>query len=443
MNPEFERNLYLEFSFARLIGMPLFLMVIFVLTYSINDQKFDENSARVAIWLYIFIVLFWGARQASESIFDELRNHTWDTQKTSAISPWSLTWGKLFGSTIFNWYGGVLCLLIYILTKEKSDYVTMIVLYALSGGLLAQSLGLLASLFALRKKQQFNSSIGYLVVLFLIFCSTSMLFGVGSKRNEIIHWYDFEITLQLFGLISLVVACGWTIVGIYRLLAQELQIRTLPWVWLCFVSFLILYTQGLVVGVDHYSSTSAQDKFSNYQAMMLIVFGICSGLTYCLILIDENSPMLMRRLWVYALEEKWERFCQELPCWSISLGLVLPASLYLSFVFPTEAVEKLHFYPIPAFLLMLRDVGIVLFFYYAPNPKRALGLSILFLTLLYWIIPAIFIASGAKIVAALFLPLFSDSMGLAIIFAGSQVGLVSYLLFNRWQNTIHQFQNPV
>jgi hypothetical protein len=92
---------------------------------------------------------------------------------------------------------------------------------------------------------------------------------------------------------------------------------------------------------------------------------------------------------------------------------------------------------------MLRDVGIVLFFYYAPNPKRALGLSILFLTLLYWIIPTIFIASGAEIVAALFLPLFSDSMGLALIFAGCQVGFVGYLLINRWQNTIHQFQNHV
>lgn len=452
MNPEFQRNLYLEFSFARLIGMPLFLLIIFALSYLLNEQKFDEETATVAIWLYVFIVLFWGARQAAESIFDELRNYTWDIQKTSAISPWSLTWGKLFGSTLFNWYGGFFCLLVYAATATKTDSllpktseaVFMIIGYAVLSGLLAHALSLLVGLFGLRKKQAFNSSISYLFVLFMLFFLSAVMIGSENKSPDSIHWYHFEIDSLTFGLISLALACGWSIVGIYRLLAQELQIRTLPWVWLLFSGFLIVYCHGLVMGGNPAEHQNHPEHFSSATFLMLDAFVIGSGLTYSLILIDENNPMLIRRLWLYARQENWLRFFEELPCWFISLLIVLPASLYLTASFPfQEATEKLHFYPISAFLLMVRDVALVLFFNYAPNPKRALGLSVLYLTFLYWIIPAIFIEAGVDLIAAFFLPLFSQNIGLSIILAGGQVAIVGYLLFNRWQKTINQLKNDL
>lgn len=443
MNPEFQRNLYLEFSFARLIGMPVFLLFIFTLSYFINEQKFDEETADVAIWLYVFMVLFWGARQAAESIFDELRNRTWDIQKTSAISPWSLTWGKLFGSTLFNWYGGIFCLLVYIATTPDSKPVFITVSYAIGSGLLVHALSLLVGLFALRKKQPFNSSISYLFVLFVLFFIAGMVFGSESDSFKTIHWYSFEIESKIFGLISLALACGWSIIGIYRLLAQELQIRTLPWVWLLFSGFLIIYSHGLIMGSNHNGGSTQLEQLSSPAFLMLTDFAIGSLLTYSLILMDENNPMLIRRLWLYAREEKWQRFLEETPCWFISLLLVLPASLYLSVSFPVETTEKLHFYPLPAFLLMIRDIALVLFFNYAANPKRALGLSVLYLTFLYWIIPAIFIEAGADMIAALFLPLFSENTGLSIILASAQVAFVGYLLFNRWQKTINQLQNDL
>ncbi len=449
MNPEFQRNLYLEFSFARLIGMPLFLLFIFALSYLINEHKFDEETAAVAIWLYVFIVLFWGARQAAESIFDELRNHTWDIQKTSAISPWSLTWGKLFGSTLFNWYGGFFCLLVYAATATETDLpqssapVFITICYAIGSGLLVHSLSLLAGLFALRKKQTFNSSFSYLFVLFVVIYMSGMMISAKNDSLNTLNWYSFVIDSQAFGLISLFLACGWSIVGIYRLLAQELQIRTLPWIWLLFCGFLIVYSHGLIIGSDHKGHEFHQN-FASSTFLMFATFAIGSCLTYGLILIDENNPMLIRRLWLYARQENWLRFFEEIPCWFVSLLLVLPASLYLSISFPfAETSEKLHFYPISAFLLMVRDVALVLFFNYAPNPKRALGLSVLYLTFLYWIIPAIFIEAGADLLAALFLPLFSENIGLSIILAGGQVALIGYLLFNRWQKTINQLQNDI
>ena len=70
MNPEFQRNLYLEFSIARLIGMPLFLLVIFSLPYLLDEKTFGEGVANAGIGFYFEMVLIWGAKQAAESIFD-------------------------------------------------------------------------------------------------------------------------------------------------------------------------------------------------------------------------------------------------------------------------------------------------------------------------------------------------------------------------------------
>ncbi len=440
MNPELQRNFYLEFSYSRLIGMPIFLAVIFALTYLSNDNQFNDVTANIAMSLYVFIVLFWGARQAAESIADELRNHTWDIQKTSAISPWTLTWGKLFGSTLFNWYGGFLCLFVYLLSTSKPEFIFIIIAYALSSGLLAHSLSLLVSLFALRKKQAFNSSIGYLFVLFMLFFSLGLLNWAEDSVLKTIRWYSFEMNTQTFGLLSLLLACVWSIVGVSRLLAQELQVRTLPWVWLLFIVFLVVYIQGLFFQDPTWHQiiikSSANIPFS--PPIALTAFSICTFFAYCLIFIDDNNPMQMRRLWIYAKEENWERFLEEIPCWLINVIISVPLSIYLTLFCLTESAEKLHLYPIPIVLLMVRDIAIILFVNYAKNSKRAFSLSLVYLTFLYAIIPAIFLQMNFTLMAGVFLPLFTNNLAVSIIFSGLQAAVVGYLLFIRWQKTVNQ-----
>jgi hypothetical protein len=48
------------------------------------------------------ITIWWGSRNASDSILNEINDHTWDWQQMSAQSPWRMTIGKIFGSTITN-----------------------------------------------------------------------------------------------------------------------------------------------------------------------------------------------------------------------------------------------------------------------------------------------------------------------------------------------------
>ncbi|HEU0264151.1 MAG TPA: hypothetical protein VFR01_00325, partial [Geobacterales bacterium] len=97
-NPEFRRNLWLEMTPYRLVGMPLVLAPLFYLVGKIND--FDSKSlVGTAVSLYFILAILWGTRLASEAVLSEIRDQTWDSQRLSAISPWQMTWGKLFGAT--------------------------------------------------------------------------------------------------------------------------------------------------------------------------------------------------------------------------------------------------------------------------------------------------------------------------------------------------------
>ncbi|HEX5336921.1 MAG TPA: hypothetical protein VFW53_00610, partial [Gallionella sp.] len=111
INPELKRNLWLSFSAARLIAMPAILALTFLSIYLSEEQALiDHFMYTAAVSLFVFIVWLWGAGNASASITDEIRNKTWDQQRMSALEPWTMAWGKLFGATAFNWYGGLICL---------------------------------------------------------------------------------------------------------------------------------------------------------------------------------------------------------------------------------------------------------------------------------------------------------------------------------------------
>lgn len=437
MNPEFQRNLYLEFSYARLVGMPAFLLVTFSLTYLIDGKTFDEATANTAMGLYIVIVLFWGAKQSAECIFEELRNNTWDIQKTSAISPWALTWGKLFGSTLYNWYGGLLCLLVYGLASSGLEYNMLSWIYLLAGGVLAQSLSLLVSLFSLRRKQNSTNGFSYLFALFVLLSIMPMLLNIDKFYYEVIYWYGEQYKLAYFSVISLVIACIWAIVGVYRLLADELRMRTLPWVWMAFIAFVIMYLSGVMVADD---KSPSQDLGVT---LMRVSLYVCITLSYALLFMDENNPMLLRKVWIYSQQGQWLRMLQEIPCWIISVALALPAVVILTLFYPMGKIDEINFYPGVVFLLMLRDVCILLFFSYASNPKRAMSLTLLYMVCLYALLPAIFFSMNAGFLAGVVLPMLNDNVLLATLFASFQTLFIGFLLFQRWQRRVMDVRKQI
>ena len=102
LNPELQRYVWLEFSLQRLIVMPLVLAVILYISSS-GTSNVASNIAYCAMFLFVVLIGLWGGNKAAASVIEEVNDNTWDFQRLSSVSPVSLMFGKLFGSTIYCW----------------------------------------------------------------------------------------------------------------------------------------------------------------------------------------------------------------------------------------------------------------------------------------------------------------------------------------------------
>jgi hypothetical protein len=430
LNPEFQRQLILEFSPARLIGIPLILSIIFALTYIIDQYQFAEVTTRTALGLFLLIVTFWGSRQAVDSVLEEQRGHTWDTQRLSALDPWSMVSGKLFGSTLVVWYGGLICLLVYGVAANNINNFFWVCLYSVSSGLLVQSISLLLSLVALRKGQINNNSVVIGLAIIAAFMSASWIMPLAQDPQALSHisdtpWYGIKTSVQTLVLISVCISLFWVIVGNYRLMTQELRIRTTPWVWLIFSLFLIVYTGGFI---------PPENSDANFYAL---AFSISLLLCYLIVFAEPHEAMRIKRLITYIQQQNWQRAAEELPLWCVSFVIACIITLPLSFANTNEIVgDNLHIYPLAVLLLLLRDISIFLFFSYSKNPQRAFSLTLLSLVFLYGVLPTIFKAAEQHWLVGLLFPLTASSLELAIVYSVAQTSLVAYLLYKRWQESV-------
>lgn len=449
LNPEFQRQLYLEFSLARFIGVPLFLAFIFTLTFSMDHYQFAQASEKTALGLFFLITMFWGAKQVVDSIFDEQRSHTWDTQRLSALGPMAMTFGKLLGSTLIVWYGGVLCLAVYVVAADSGINLLWTCSYLIGGGLLVQNISMLLSLIALGKGQKNGGSmIMVQVVVLIIFLGFFWFDAPANQYTSLpVVWYGINDSCYL-RLFNLFLTLFWSGVGNYRLMTKELRIRTFPWVWLVFCLFMIVYSGGYLSW--YIASTRYYNNLAFIYYFCVMALGVCSALSYLVIISDHNDPMSIKRLFCYAKQQNWHRFLQQLPLWCISFLLCLPFALFLFVLFLAASTlsdgfnsDKIRFYPLAILLLLFRDIGIYLFFSYGKNPGRAFSLFLLFMILLYGIVPGLFFSAHQPLLAAVILPYYSANAGLASVYAIAQITLVWTLLYQRWQASVAKTGNII
>lgn len=432
LNPEFERQLWLEFPRSRLIGVPLVLGVVLTLAYFLDDYHFAAVSAKTSYGLFLLIVSWWGARQAVDSVLDEQRNRTWDTQRLSALGPWAMVWGKLFGSTLVVWYAALACLAVYGLSMPNAAALPWFFGHALVGGLALQNFGFLLSLLALRKGQGNGGGIIVLITLIALSFGPWMMrasIEAGVNIAQTVEWYGWPLSAQAVSLSALCVALFWCGIGNYRLMAQELRLRGWPWAWLAFALFLSIYLAGFVPPPSTYGT-----------GFFSAGFAVCLTLTYLDLLAELNEPMRFKRLLTYVTQRDWRRAGEELPPWCVSLALAAVFCLLLSVFldYPGRADEPFHAYPSSMLLLALRDIGIFLLFSYGKNPRRALMAALLSAVLLYGVIPGIFEAAHLPGLAAVFFPLRADMAGFAFVCAGVQALIALGLAYLRWRDQVYR-----
>lgn len=440
MNPEFKRNLWLSFSTHNLIAMPVLLGLTFFAIAISGDLavRIFNSLYGAAITLFVFIVWLWGARNANLSIVDELRDKTWDQQRMSALGPWTMTWGKLLGSTSFNWYGGAFCLAVAIAAALAGDhpYWGADLLSLAASGLMLHA-GLIAlNLHSARVELQLirRGGLGWIAIIFslIAFEAVSNVYS----REHMVTWWGADVPGKLFLLYSVAVFAACAVFAAWRVVSNALQVRTLPWAWPLFAAMLTVYFAGL----SEFADDNALFALSHAG---LLVAGI---MTYGALFSEPARLPDWNMLRLRQQKGDWRGWLQNLPLWPTTLllafGFALMASLADAWAdgnAPSGAhwllsARPLHV-PLAFALMLLRDAAIVLFFSFSPKARRPAAAALLYLFVLDALLPFFFKVAGLDALSFFFHP-FDGAYGAAtavLVMASHAVialGLVAWRLQN-------------
>jgi hypothetical protein len=429
-NPEFRRNLWLELTPQRLVVMPLVLAAIFAVVYlgEENVSRWTHDSsygglATAAKYVYLALVLLWGGRQAGSAITDEIRDRTWDGQRLSALGSWSVSWGKLFGSTVFTWYGGALALAVFAVAglraRPAPGVVTEIVTFV-AYGVLCQATALLASLLYLRHRAPTRRATGALFH-FIGLAAVAALWWTGRGINAGVRLWPFDIAVarEGFAVVSAVIFAVWAVIGVWRLMRAELQFRNLPWLWALFALFLVFYVTWYVVGPV---------PMVRFIAPSVVLF-VC---TYGLALVEPKDVVALRRLAGRARAGALRGFFEAVPLWLLTyvfagLAVALTAALDRTGAGTPER-EAAIFSLVSAFLFMTRDLGILLALNLGRSPRRADLAAILYWAVLYGLVPLLLRTLHQAELAGWFRP-----AGTEIVVAAALVQAVLALFWVAWR----------
>lgn len=427
-NPEFRRLIQLEMTPYRMVGMPLILGAIFYIAYLIDDSRFAQFVASTAVFLFVALTFLWGNRQATESVITEIRDRTWDWQRMSSIDPWSLAWGKLFGSTIYTWYGGLICLMVYFAaSNDPVPFTSRMIAILVLGAVFCQASGLFASLQLLViKERSYNRSFSTATIFLALILLPTAIPLVIHKSSVV--WYQTSYNKTDFIIGSLFIFDAWFLAGIYRLVMEEFRFKMLPAAWPSFVLFMMIYAAGFpdepVRGGDLFSFR------------ILSAFITACGLAYLALLTGRKDPVAYRRMIEYAKARRWRDLAGKTPSWAIAF-LIASGAAGLLMIFPgglwavrNPLAGRVFSLSIVAFLW--RDMALCNFFNLGKKPYRADMLLVLWLFILYGIAPGIFLLLKMDIVTALFWPR-TDYPFISFVAAAFHAAVVLRMTIARWK----------
>lgn len=388
LNPEFKRYFLLEMTPFRWVIMPVSLAVIFVCV-SIGAQALGLSGAdhaqvmqRAATLLYFFMGWIWATRSVARSVLREVREGTWDMQRMSGIGPWRMVWGKIFGATLFPWYGVLICLgvvfyysfdlpageaaagamgqsLVGVLMEisqqlsADSGPVSQILVF-LGCMLIAHFVSFNIALIWIQKDRS-GQGVRYISCVFLGICAAlaflmlhvhliaaiksafATLPGASASpelASSVAQALQSQGGGQLLGynvldpefrLLALVFFVFWGAMGAYRLMRQEMQYRIWPWGWTAFIITLIGYLYLLAwlpIGFGQLTNLFNTTHLVFWIAYIVASFG------FWISLFLEPKDMV-RYYWLgEALRgRKWALATSLMPAWILPLIFVLLVTL--------------------------------------------------------------------------------------------------------------------
>ena len=454
INPEFRRNVWVQFTWTRLVAAPLLTIIACYGYLQISDQNYRWlQSAAELIGGGVIIGLL-GTRRAADSLAEEVSGGTWDSQRMSGLGAWQMTWGKLLGSTAFNWYCAAIAVLIVLWTSNRIEAMGGIgrpafeVIFDFTvGGLMAQAAAFAIALILMRKAARYRrltitlaQSCGFLLYFFFVRGGFSTQAPARFHSDALwlggtVIWYGEPYPAQLFRIAVLGIACAWVVLGAYRLMRNELQYRSQPWLWTLF----LVFAMALVAGFPPAPQLG-------YAFIVLVV------LTYGAFFADTRDPVRYRWALQAVRDRNWPEACSTIPWWLISyvfavvvgivLALSLPANIDVGFVredappaFQMAMLIPQHLSTslVLVLLFVLRDLLVMLWFSCSPWRAKADVAGIIYLALAYWPLAAILWVAGGQHLLPVVVPIATGNIGTDFVPIAIELAFASFLFYARWK----------
>jgi len=459
MNPEFQRNLWLAMSPARVIAMPVIVFAILFLSHLTGGMSSAAGTAQTLFWI---IVIFWGTWNAARSVIGEISDRTWDFQRLSALKPGTMVAGKLFGGTVYNWFGGVLCLIpigLHAFDRGGADRMLIEVGYFVGLGVFAHSLALFSSLLSVRRQTRgsvvgsfFHLGVG-IAAAFIFSALWEVadprgLFGgineVGGVELRSLTWWDMDFSTDVFVLGSLGVFLAWALLGAYRMMRREFQMQGTSLIFVAFLIFMLIYWAGFANLYDaaYLNETAVRLTIAAYTAVIL---------TYLTGFIEPKSVVHYRWLGERLAAGNVPGFMANLPTFALSYAALVIVTLWLMVTVQPVDIQPVTFQgtefrePVEAYIrpvmiavlfFVLRDLGLLLFFNTGGNWKRGDFAWLITIIVGYSVVPGIlwFFVSSSGLpveIVAFFVPIPSNSAWFTLLFPLAQAVVIWMIVIPR------------
>lgn len=438
MNPELQRNLWLEITLHRLLLVPGVIFTAAALLHAIDPS--DTALNKTALFSFVTLTMVWGARQAANSVLDEARARTWDIQRMCALSPWRMTWGKLCGATVMSWLAGLCCLLIFLGTggADNAAGAGMTVLLIVAVAVLTQAAALIGALVGLHRGSGVQSRFGNLLVVALLMFMLPNIMSIVDPQQTV-HWYTLTFRRLPFATVAATLFAAWAVLGALRAMCMELKIGTRPWAWLAFAPFITFFISGFA-GIELTPSLELARCLFATLTLAAIVQSYLAAFAY------PSDPVQLRRSARAFTGGHYRRALEELPLWLVAAALAVLAALTATALgsapqLTNQRLDNLGPVSLAAVLMMLRDLALLSYFGMTLRPGRAEATTLVYIVILDGLLPALLPHLGLGALVQLLWPPFFTAPFTAIAILAVHFALVLALplvAYRRLQGALNE-----
>jgi hypothetical protein len=316
-----------------------------------------------------------------------------------------MAWGKLFGTTSLSWTVGLACLIAYVVAAlwfPRPESYVLGALATIGYAIFCQATGLLASLARLSGRpgdRGGSTTVAQIVALL----ATGLLgaFTVWALQDQG-SFFGLRIGEDALRLLTIWFFALWAIIGVYRRMRRELQMRNVPWAWLLFLIALALYAEGLAYGRQP------------PQLALLLPTTVTMLVLWSIAVIEAKDPLALRQSGNALRAGRWREAGTLVPLWLLTyvfFAIIVAICLVAAVASPARYFNVPRDLPMDtvlvlaaAFLFLTRDVFVIQCFMFGREGQFAGAYGALISFVLYFAVPVVFIAGEQRHLLGAFWP---------------------------------------